>query len=69
MNSIEQELIVAAHENDLPEVRRLLSAGAHVNAKGSGYWTPLSWASINGYVQVVKELLEHGADKEAKDSR
>jgi ankyrin repeat protein len=30
-------------------------------------WTPLHWASRWGHVQVVKELLDHGADIDAKD--
>jgi ankyrin repeat protein len=69
MNRLDRELIVAATEDNLPEVSRLLSVGADVNAKANDKWTPLHWASNHGYrghVQVVKELLEHGADIEAK---
>jgi ankyrin repeat protein len=68
MNSIDQELIYAAVENNLPEVRRLLSVGADVNAQGDHGETPLHWASRNGHAQVMKELLEHGADIEAKNN-
>jgi ankyrin repeat protein len=39
-----------------------------VNAQGYGGWTPLLAASNRGHVQVVKELLEHGADIEAYDN-
>jgi ankyrin repeat protein len=60
MNSIDQELIVAARENNLPEVCRLLSAGAGMNAHGTFDWTPLHWAYYYGNVQVLKELLKHG---------
>jgi ankyrin repeat protein len=67
MNRFDKELIEAATENNLPEVRRLLSVGANVNATGNGDWTPLHWASMMGHSQVVKELMEHGADTEAKD--
>jgi ankyrin repeat protein len=69
MSSIGQELIMAARENSLPEVRRLLRAGADVNAEGDEGETPLHWASCEGHVnvQVVVELLKHGADIEAKD--
>jgi ankyrin repeat protein len=63
---IDRELIDAARENDQPEVSRLLSVGADVNATGHGDWTPLHWVSYEGYVQVVIELLEHGADTEIK---
>jgi ankyrin repeat protein len=72
MNIIDRELFEAVKENILPEVRRLLSIGADVNAKDSRYsyskWTPLHWASLRGHLQVFKALLEHGADIEAKDN-
>jgi ankyrin repeat protein len=64
MNRIDQELIVAAGENNLPEVSRLLSVGADVKEKDSDGWTPLHRASNRGHVQVVNALLEHEADTE-----
>jgi ankyrin repeat protein len=67
MNRIDQELIEAAQENNLPEVHRLVGAGADVNAKDFLSRTPLIVASTNGHSQVVNELLEHGALYEAKD--
>jgi ankyrin repeat protein len=69
MNRIHEELFEAAKENNLPEVRRLLSVGADVNNKYGGYGageTPLHRASSYGHVQVFKELVKHGADIEAK---
>jgi ankyrin repeat protein len=66
MNSIDQELFEAAKENNLPEVRRLLSVGADVNYKNNNGDTPLHWSSVRGNPHVVKALLEHGADIEAK---
>jgi ankyrin repeat protein len=67
MNGINQELRVAAEENNLPEVGRLLRAGADIETKDSEYSTPLHLASRRGHSQVVKELREHGADVEAKE--
>jgi ankyrin repeat protein len=67
MNSVDQELIVAAVFDSLPEVSRLLRAGADVNVKGDLDKTPLHQASANGNLPVVNELLEHGADVNAKD--
>jgi ankyrin repeat protein len=67
MNRIDLELIVAARDNNVLEVRRLLRAGADVNAKGHGDWTPLHLASIKGHAPVIIELLDHGADTQAKD--
>jgi ankyrin repeat protein len=70
MNSIDQELIEAANtkENNLPEVSRLLSVGAYVNAKNDNGDTPLHWACYWGSVQVVIELMQHGADIEATNN-
>jgi ankyrin repeat protein len=69
MNSIEEEeLFEATRENNLPEIRRLLRAGADVDAKSSNGATPLSEASYRGHSQVFKELVEHGADIEAETS-
>jgi ankyrin repeat protein len=68
MNSIDLELIEAAKENNLSEVRRLLSEGADVNVKDRHGGTPLHWACSYGHVQVFKELVEHGADIEAETS-
>jgi ankyrin repeat protein len=45
MDGIDRELILAARENNLQEVRRLLRAGADVNAKDLTYGkTSLHWA-------------------------
>jgi ankyrin repeat protein len=66
MNRINQELLEAAKENNLPEVSRLLRAGADVNVKDGR--TPLHWACRWGHVHVVVELLEHGAGIEVKDN-
>jgi ankyrin repeat protein len=68
MNSIDEELIEAAKESNLLEVRRLLSIGADVNAKDDNGETPLQWASVRGHSHVVKALLENGADIEVKSS-
>jgi ankyrin repeat protein len=66
MKRIDQELIDAARENNLPEVSRLLSVGADVNAKDNDGCTPLHEACWKGHVQVFQALLDHGADIEAK---
>jgi ankyrin repeat protein len=68
MNRIDQELLEATKENNLPEVSRLLSVGADVNAKDNDNldFTPLHWASKMGHLQVFQALLDHGADFDAK---
>jgi ankyrin repeat protein len=67
MSRIDRELIRAAYENNLPEVRRLLSVGADVNTFDDDDMTPLHWASNRGHIQVIQVLMEHGADIEKKD--
>jgi ankyrin repeat protein len=66
MNSINEVLIETSKENNLPEVRRLLSNGADVNAKDRHGGTPLHYACYKGHLAVGNELLDHGADIEAK---
>jgi ankyrin repeat protein len=69
MNSIDQELIEAARENNVPEVCQLLRAGADTEAKDRvNGWTALHRASYHGHLQVFQALREHGADIKAKDS-
>jgi ankyrin repeat protein len=68
MNSIDQELFEAAAESNLPEVSRLLSVGADIEAKDSDGDTPLIVASIRGRVHVLQALREHGADFEATNN-
>jgi hypothetical protein len=68
MNRINSELIEAAAENNLQEVRRLLGVGTDVNATTTLGSTPLHRASHYGDVQVVQVLVEHGAAIEAEDN-
>jgi ankyrin repeat protein len=67
MDRIDEELFQAARDNNLPELRRLVSVGADVNYKHVLGSTPLHAACFDGHEQVVKELVEHGADIEAAD--
>lgn len=51
----------------MPMVVKLLEHGADVNATDSKIeWTPLALASRSGNADIVKLLLEKGANKEAK---
>jgi ankyrin repeat protein len=68
MNRIDRELFEAVGENNLPDVSRLLSVGADIEAKNRFGSTPLLEATLKGHLPVVNELLEHGADTEAKDN-
>jgi ankyrin repeat protein len=68
MNRIDRELIDAARENNLPEVRQLLSVGADINTTDDDGETPLHWACYNSHVAVVNELLSRGPNIEAKNN-
>jgi ankyrin repeat protein len=65
---MDEGMVKAAYMNNLPEVRRLLSVGADVNAKDNNGITPLHWACNKGHVQVFQALLEHGVVIEATDN-
>jgi beta-lactamase regulating signal transducer with metallopeptidase domain/ankyrin repeat protein len=56
-----ERLIDAAEREDLPEIRRLLAAGADVNYRGESDWTPISKAATWGCSRAVKLLLESRA--------
>jgi len=59
----------ACRTNDLPEVQRLLAEGADVDARShenDGEQVPLEDAIEYGHIDVVKLLLSHGANVNAR---
>jgi hypothetical protein len=60
-------LVAAAQRDDLPEVRERLERGTPVNASDSMLGTTaLLAAAGQGHVEVVRLLLSHGADVNAR---
>jgi len=57
-----EELIQAAHDGKLSEVKNLVAKGADVNGRSIGGATPLWGACRNGHIEVVKFLLDKGAN-------
>ncbi|MBN2319835.1 MAG: ankyrin repeat domain-containing protein, partial [Acidobacteria bacterium] len=57
----------SALSGDIALVRRLLEAGADVNAASKSGMTPLHAASLKGHTEIVKLLLEAAAKVNAKD--
>jgi ankyrin repeat protein len=54
-------LQIAVRKRNMPVARRLLEAGAVVDAAPFYQWTPLVMAADLGHVEMVKLLLDHGA--------
>ena len=48
-------------QNDLAKVRELLEEGEDANQADSFAMTPICYAAQNGYKEMVRLLLEHGA--------
>ena len=59
------DLIAAAKDGNVKAVRRFLSAGAKVDARGNSGVTPLFVASLFGQTDTAKLLLANGADIKA----
>ncbi|MDR1802322.1 MAG: ankyrin repeat domain-containing protein [Treponema sp.] len=65
--SADQRLLDAARDGNLGGARSALDAGANVNARDSYLQTPLMMASVSGNLEVVKYLVERGADITLRD--
>lgn len=63
-----EELRRAASEGDAARVRELLDKGADVNAANQYGATALAFATRRENVEMVKLLLERGADPDRKDT-
>ena len=62
-------LLSAALNGQANAVRRLLAAGADLNARDGDGDTPLHLAALGGDADTVKILLDAGADVSARDDR
>ena len=62
-NDKTERFMYALKVNDTREVERLLVEGINVNAPlGHAHWPPLHQAVVYGHHEMVKVLLQHGAD-------
>jgi ankyrin repeat protein/non-SMC mitotic condensation complex subunit 1 len=68
MTAVDDQLLKAASAGDLAGVSEALGRGVNVNAKDEYNNTSLNWAALWGHGEVVKRLLETGADIENKGS-
>jgi outer membrane protein assembly factor BamB len=65
--SLNAQLLDAAGKGDAAAVASLLARGADVDADNGRGATPLYVAAEQGQLEVVKILLDHGADPNVKD--
>jgi ankyrin repeat protein len=66
--SKEDALLAAIRRSDAAAVKQLIADGANVNHKFRYDRMPLSFAADRGHLDIVKMLLEAGADVNARDS-
>ena len=59
-------LVIAAVDGDLDRVKAAVSGGEDIDGRGSGGDTALHKACGRGHVDIVKYLLDNGANAELK---
>ena len=64
----ENRLWQAAADGDLQTVKACVARGANVNIRCGGGFAPLAVASQKGYLEIVKFLVEHGAEIDKCDN-
>ncbi len=63
-----EKLLEAVRKSDVPTVKQLLEAGTDANSKGRYDVTALFFACDRGNVEVVRLLLDNGAEMNVKDT-
>jgi hypothetical protein len=63
-----EDLLAAVRKGDAARVKALLEQGANVNAKSPYGATGLFFAADRGNMEIMKILLDHGADVKVKDT-
>ncbi len=61
------QLLMAAQNRKIAEVRSLLSQATDVNVRDEYGWTPLLWAAMNGDTDIVRVLLVSGANPNTRN--
>ncbi len=67
-NDERRRLAVAAQDNNLAAVRRMLDAGWPADVRGQHGATPLHWAAWHGNVEMVRHLLHRQAPLDVTDN-
>ncbi|CAM9547216.1 unnamed protein product, partial [Choristocarpus tenellus] len=61
------DILEAVEKNDVSSVSSFISAKGDLNCRGKNDMTPLHLASFNGLTEIVRILLEGGADPNSVD--
>ncbi|KIK60359.1 hypothetical protein GYMLUDRAFT_43659 [Collybiopsis luxurians FD-317 M1] len=61
-----ETIFLAAQRGDLPLLQSLLAQGALTTDRDSQNITALHWAAINAHLHICRELLERGAEVDAR---
>ena len=61
------QLLKAAQNGKLDELRSLISQPTDVNVRDEYGWTPLLWAAMNGNTDIVQVLLAAGANPNTRN--
>ena len=64
---VNKDLYYACSDDDVDKAKELIKAGANVNAENKWGETPLIVAARHGHIEIVKLLIEAGADLETND--
>jgi ankyrin repeat protein len=64
LNALQQ----CALDGNLEGLKLLLSLGADCNKRGRGGWTALHYAASEGYLEIVRYLMRHGANVRIADN-
>jgi ankyrin repeat protein len=64
---VRRRIVGTALRNNTDGVRLMLGAGWSADVRGETGQTPLHWAAWHGNVEMVRELLRHGAPLEAQE--
>jgi uncharacterized protein len=67
-DALNTRLIAAAWDADVDRARRLIEAGADVNAKDDTEQSAYLISTSEGYLRLLNLTLRHGADVDSKDS-
>ena len=67
LDRLNQELVKAGRESNFEKVLKMIAAGADIESHNDDGFTSLHRAAGFGFADVVKDLIDLGANLDAKD--